>query len=365
MTSTSPLVLPSPETIEIFAKSNQIAAELIRQGIPTNTLNAIKSDLRYFFSWHAISFNEDAEYPIPNEYIVSFVTDHTARWDETSKSWVYGMSKKVRKVLEDVGRKGHDSTGSKTTNQPHKISTIKRRLSSLARAHEVKGYSRDSVYSAKVKELLKAGKNIAYNKPRKKEALTIDLLYKLIDCCDNSLAGLRDRAILSVAFFSGGRRRSEIASMMSEQLTKDIDAKGDFCYLWNIPDMKRKNKASDDFIVPITRDAAVFLQEYLKMAKIESGAVFVKIDKHGKPGKQLSSTSINTIFKKLQTRAGLDEMDLSAHSIRAGFITTMGRENISSLEIMHMTGHRDHATFQGYYRGSNLLHNPVLDLLKR
>lgn len=37
-------------------------------------------------------------------------------------------------------------------------------------------------------------------------------LEALIDTCDDTLEGLRDRALLYFAFASGGRRRSEVAA---------------------------------------------------------------------------------------------------------------------------------------------------------
>lgn len=41
----------------------------------------------------------------------------------------------------------------------------------------------------------------------------------LATCASDSLRDVRDRAILMVAFASGGRRRNEIASLRVEQLT--------------------------------------------------------------------------------------------------------------------------------------------------
>jgi integrase len=52
------------------------------------------------------------------------------------------------------------------------------------------------------------------------KAVTSDVLAKLLATCGgDSLRDLRDRAILMVAFASGGRGRSEIAGLRREQLT--------------------------------------------------------------------------------------------------------------------------------------------------
>ena len=52
------------------------------------------------------------------------------------------------------------------------------------------------------------------------KAVTGDVLAKLLATCStDNLRDLRDRAILMVAFASGGRRRSEIAGLRVEQLS--------------------------------------------------------------------------------------------------------------------------------------------------
>lgn len=51
------------------------------------------------------------------------------------------------------------------------------------------------------------------------KAVTGDILSRLLSTClGDSLRDIRDRAILMVAFASGGRRRSEIAGLRREQL---------------------------------------------------------------------------------------------------------------------------------------------------
>ncbi|WP_342370376.1 hypothetical protein [Xanthomonas arboricola] len=49
-------------------------------------------------------------------------------------------------------------------------------------------------------------------RPRKKTAITMPELEALLATCDDSLEGIRDRALLRFGFASGGRRRSEIAA---------------------------------------------------------------------------------------------------------------------------------------------------------
>ncbi len=49
-------------------------------------------------------------------------------------------------------------------------------------------------------------------RPRKNTAITLTELEAMLATCDDSLEGIRDRALLCPGFASGGRRRSEIAA---------------------------------------------------------------------------------------------------------------------------------------------------------
>jgi integrase len=45
---------------------------------------------------------------------------------------------------------------------------------------------------------------------------------------------------------------------------------------------------------------------------------------------------------------------LSAHSLRSGFVTEAGKQDISLGETMAMTGHRSVQTVMGYYQSGEL-----------
>jgi integrase len=55
-------------------------------------------------------------------------------------------------------------------------------------------------------------------------AVTLGVLEALLStCASDRLADTRDAALLLVAFASGGRRRSEVASLRGEQLVDEDD----------------------------------------------------------------------------------------------------------------------------------------------
>src|SRR3546814_8548516 len=104
-----------------------------------------------------------------------------------------------------------------------------RRLSSWTTLHRIRGvdgpFGSASLREA-VKRAAKAGERPRVRKSRR--AITRTILEDLLDtCADGGPAALRDRALLLVAFGSGGRRRSELATLKVEQLVEELSVPGD------------------------------------------------------------------------------------------------------------------------------------------
>ena len=57
------------------------------------------------------------------------------------------------------------------------------------------------------------------------------------------------------------------------------------------------------------------------------------------------------------------EGEFSAHSLRAGFVTEAGRQNMSLAETMAMTGHQSVATVMGYFRSESSLNSKASRML--
>ena len=59
------------------------------------------------------------------------------------------------------------------------------------------------------------------------------------------------------------------------------------------------------------------------------------------------------------------EGDFSAHSIRSGFVTEAGKQNMPLAETMAMTGHQSVATVLGYSRSGASLSSDVARLFEK
>src|SRR5262249_2492854 len=104
------------------------------------------------------------------------------------------------------------------------LNTLEARLAPLAKLHRDRKLE-SPTDDTQVRRLMRAVRSV-YSKipsaaPKKKDALDLDRLQRLLATCDGSPRGVRDRALLLFAFDSGGRRRSEVASADRSQLKPD------------------------------------------------------------------------------------------------------------------------------------------------
>jgi integrase/recombinase XerD len=168
---------------------------------------------------------------------------------------------------------------------------------------------------------------------------------KLLDAPpDDTLAGLRDRAILAVGL-QVGFRRAEIAALTVGDLhqNRGFDA------------LRVVRKGGRREALAINPQAAQRILAYLERAGQSDeadGPLFQPLRGNGKPldaAGRLSPNAIDRMVRKYAARIGLAR-GYSAHSMRATFITT-ALENGATLEDMQKTaGHRDPSTTKLYDR---------------
>ncbi len=118
---------------------------------------------------------------------------------------------------------------------------------------------------------------------------------ELLAACpfDHRVADLRDRALLLIAFASGGRRRSEVARLWVDDVIREapipLDPKDPDSPL--VPKLAirlgrtKTTAAEDDARVVVIGRAAQAVIDWLEAAKIDKGPVFRRIDRWGAAGR--------------------------------------------------------------------------------
>ncbi|MBY3397358.1 site-specific integrase [Rhizobium laguerreae] len=324
---------------------------LVNQGMADNTLRALTSDLAYLEAWGLAATGRSLPWPAPEALLLKFVAHHL--WDpqhrETDPD--HGMPVDVDENLRQQGFL--KSVG------PHAPSTVRRRLANWSTLTRWRGFDGALASPALKSAIRLAVRAVPRTRGRKSaKAVTGDVLAKLLaTCATDSLRDLRDRAILMVAFASGGRRRSEIAGLRREQLAVEPPIEmPDGPPLPSLAIHLGRTKTSSgeqDDVVYLTGRPVEALNAWMTAAKIESGSIFRAIGRWGTISRRaIDPQSVNAILKQRAVLAGLDSGDFSAHGLRSGYLTEAANRGVPLPEAMEQSRHRSVQQASSYYNSA-------------
>ena len=248
-----------------------------------------------------------------------------------------------------------------------KISTLKRRLVSIAVIHKLKGYYLDTKHPSIIENIMGIKRRKGSIQKSKKPIL-INYLKQIINVIDEldkkEIKKLRDRSIILIGF-SGGFRRNEIVSLDYDDL--------DF-----VPEglkINLRRSKTDQFGEGFTKalpyfDSSVYcpvvsLKKWLDVSKIASGPLFRKFVKGSKLSEnRLTDQTVALLIKEYLRLAGIDSKNYSGHSLRSGFATSAAESGVEERSIMAMTGHKSTEMVRRYIKEANLFKNNALNKIK-
>ena len=324
---------------------------LVNAGMGANTLRALTSDLAYLEAWGLAATGKSLPWPAPEALLLKFVAHHLWDPEKRATDTAHGMPNDVddklrqQKFLKSIG--------------PHAPATVRRRLanwSTLTRWRGLDGAFASPALKSAIRHAVRAVPRTRRRKSAK--AVTGDVLAKLLaTCAGDGLRDLRDRAILMVAFASGGRRRSEIAGLRVEQLTVEPPIE--------VPDgpplsslaihlgRTKTTSGEQDDTVYLTGRPVEALYAWMSAAKIDKGSVFRGIGRWGTVSKRaIDPQSINAILKQRAEMAGLEPGEFSAHGLRSGYLTEAANRGIPLPEAMEQSRHRSVQQASSYYNNA-------------
>ena len=167
------------------------------------------------------------------------------------------------------------------------------------------------------------------------QTLSIDQVMKLIDITDNTLLGIRDRAVMEL-FYSSGLRLSELVNIKLHEINTDdntatITGKGD------------KTR-----VVPIGEYAMKALNGWLierdKIKNISQENKFVFLSKKGIP---LGTRSIQYRLKYWAKKQGIPE-NIHPHLLRHSFASHILQSSQDLRAVQELLGHTNISTTQIY-----------------
>jgi integrase len=205
-------------------------------------------------------------------------------------------------------------------------------------------------------------------RPRQVDPVTVEHLRTLLDACEvRSAAGMRDRAMLLLGFALMARRsilgRIELADLRLRPGGMVVHVRHD-----------KRQPAGRTVVVPALPPgdplcvvtAVQAWVAHLAAMGATSGPLLRAVRADGRvPEHPLSGESIARIFRRCVARAGLDGVDLTPHSMRAGGASEAYDGGADPLDIARHGGWADGSTvLWRYIRGRDAwVNSPVLRAL--
>lgn len=342
--------LALPAYAQLSDADEAALTDLYRRGTPANTLRAWERDLAYIAAWKMAAFGKPLAWPEEEKVALRFILDHAQ--DLTQRP---GPAQDVAMELIALGLRVALSCPAPAT--------LDRRIASWQAFHRMRNLP--SPFAAPLVQQARQKARRANAKPRPPKSpkpVTRDILEALLATCDATHRGIRDRAMLMLAFASGGRRRSEVTGLNAEDIGRDdFAAKG---LLW-IRLLETKTTKKDQAPkLPLKGRAARAVVHWLEVTGITQGPLFRPVSKSDRPlPRRLAPDALRTILRHRLTLAGLPEDFATPHGLRAGFLTQAALDGAPLAAAMKLSLHRSAVQAQKYYADVEISENPAADLL--
>lgn len=228
-------------------------------------------------------------------------------------------------------------------------SSIRRRISSLRRINKLLGFD-DQTQTEDVYLAIRRLKRSKCLEQKQAVGINHDILVKMIAAQPDTLAGTRNRALLSLGY-DFLARRSELVAIRSDDLkfTPDGALKG----------MIRKSK-TDQYgkgrLVFGSERSAKLVRKWLRLKPKEIQPVFCAIN-HGRcEDRAICDRNVNDIIKrgviKVKRCERPSDLEVSGHSLRVGAAQDLLIKGYDLAAIMRAGGWSDPSTVSRYLRFS-------------
>lgn len=216
------------------------------------------------------------------------------------------------------------------TAQNIKTATIRRKVSSISAIHRL-SYLEDPTKHPEVKITVRKISRQLGTRFEQAFPVTRSILDKLLAVCGQDLRGIRNRALLLLAYDSMCRR-SELVSLRVDEMEWLSDD--------GLSILLRKSKTDQQGSgkwIHLSSEATNAVEDWLHAAGINDGFILRGILPNEKISGSLCDSRLSRIYKSLARRAGLSErivQGISGHSMRVGGAQDLLIQGASLPQIM-------------------------------
>ena len=154
-------------------------------------------------------------------------------------------------------------------------------------------------------------------------------------CNKTSFAGVRDRTMLTL-LLSSGIRKSELAGILSE----DVDLEQGH--------IKVYGKGNKQRLLPLAHKAKKALEEYNRLKACKIFPIRSKYYFVNNKGAKLNNSSMDSIFKRIKERSGIQGAKVSCHTWRHTFAKSYLLNGGDVFSLQRLLGHSDLSTTKRY-----------------
>lgn len=327
--------------------------DLYARGTPANTLRAYERDMVYLIAWKQARLDAALAWPEAEETGLLFLLDHAR---DLGAAPAGDPARRAAETLVAQGlRRGLGCPAP---------ATLDRRIASWRAFHRMRNltspFEAPLVKQARAKARRAAARPAA---PKSAHPITRPVLEAMLGTCHGTRRDCRDRAILMLGWASGGRRRSEIAGLMREDISlRDFAARG---VVWiALPETKTTRTGETPRLVLKSR-AARALAHWIEIAGIAGGPLFRPVSRADRVlDRRLTPDAIYRIVRHRLELAGFPPRFATPHGLRSGFLTQAALDGAPIQAAMRLSLHRSMAQAQRYYDDVDIAGNPAADLLE-
>lgn len=349
----SMIVLPRLNDGTLLSENDRVAlTELFVRGTSDATARAYRQDLTYLQAWKLAAFRTELAWPETVDVALRFVLHHT---QDLSALVETDAARQVGTDLVTLGLRR-----SLAAPAP---ATLDRRIASWRAFHKMRGLA-SPFEDPFIRATRAKARATARHKPNAKSAnpITREILQQVLQTCgSNTARDARDAALLMLGWASGGRRRSELATLHIADL--DVSRyQAERLIRLQLVSTKTTGRGDTPLLV-LKEEPARFVANWLRYLPKGDGPLFRAISRSDRVlTRGLSSTGIAVIIKTRLREAGFDERFASAHGLRSGFLTQAALDGVPLQAAMRLSLHKSSIQAQRYYGDVELEQNPATGL---
>ena len=212
---------------------------------------------------------------------------------------------------------------------------------------------------SQVRVVLKGLARLRGGATRQVKALREHHIAAMLRVCPDTLIGRRDAAFLAIGF-AAALRRSELCNLKVDDIEWEqggLPGNGHSGIVIHIRKSKTDQLGKGQRVAvpegkkirPVAR-----LRSWLQESGIQEGYLFQTMRKNGSlTGSPLHHSDIPRLVKHYAAAIGLNPKEFSAHSLRAGFVTSAAAHHARLDKIMEITRHTNPATLMKYIRDAD------------